>query len=175
MNSKWVKLELIMLIYSQVPVVPLMKDNNILNIKTQTSLCIPIRSMVGVFQPQDRINGHSVEWLTHVPPSVQQILCFVLLLLQKMPHRYRLVWLDERCNTPRFSVSWKSQQSYADVAGGLSSLWYLSESASVDAMIILDKTFQHAGDWLCCLSQDLNERTSYNNLCTFFKVAVQSD
>ena len=36
--------------YSQVPVVPLMKDNNILNIKIQTSLCIPTRSMFGVFQ-----------------------------------------------------------------------------------------------------------------------------
>ena len=35
-----VQLELLMLMSSQVPVVPLMKDNNILNIKIQTSLCV---------------------------------------------------------------------------------------------------------------------------------------
>jgi hypothetical protein len=40
LNSKRDQLELLMLMSSQVTVVPLMKDNNILNIKIQTSLCI---------------------------------------------------------------------------------------------------------------------------------------
>ena len=49
LNSKRVQLELIMLMSSQVPVVPLMKDNSILYIKAQTFLCISSISQVDVW------------------------------------------------------------------------------------------------------------------------------